>query len=124
MSALLGIDVATTGAKALLIDETGAVIASATAGYPLSTPRPLWSEQAAGSPLTEFIFRESATLLERPAEQLLWALALFPAPASRQAWPQVAGLADPLALDESLAQLEDLALVDPLSDDHYIPLPL
>jgi len=46
MSALLGIDVATTGAKALLIDETGAVIASATADYFLSTPRPLWSEQS------------------------------------------------------------------------------
>lgn len=46
MSALLGIDVATTGAKALLIDESGRVIASATADYPLSTPRPLWSEQS------------------------------------------------------------------------------
>ncbi len=46
MSVLLGIDVATTGAKALLIDESGTVIASATAGYPLSTPRPLWSEQS------------------------------------------------------------------------------
>ncbi|MBU0705453.1 MAG: xylulokinase, partial [Chloroflexi bacterium] len=42
----LGIDVATTGAKALLIDEKGTVIANATAGYPLSTPRPLWSEQS------------------------------------------------------------------------------
>ncbi|MBE9509167.1 MAG: xylulokinase, partial [Chloroflexi bacterium] len=46
MGVLLGIDVATTGAKALLIDETGAVVASATADYSLSTPRPLWSEQS------------------------------------------------------------------------------
>ena len=46
MSLFLGIDVATTSAKALLVDETGAVIASATADYPLSTPRPLWSEQS------------------------------------------------------------------------------
>jgi len=45
MAYLLGIDVATTGAKALLIDEEGKVVASATKEYPLSTPRPLWSEQ-------------------------------------------------------------------------------
>ena len=45
MSYLLGIDVSTTGAKALLIDEQGAVIASHTTEYPLSTPKPLWSEQ-------------------------------------------------------------------------------
>lgn len=46
MSVLLGIDVATTGAKALLINEKGTVISSATAGYPLYTPQPLWSEQS------------------------------------------------------------------------------
>ena len=45
MSHLLGIDVSTTGAKALIIDERGEVIASATTEYPLSTPKPLWSEQ-------------------------------------------------------------------------------
>jgi xylulokinase len=42
---LLGIDVGTGGSKALLIDAAGAVRASALTGYPLSTPRPLWSEQ-------------------------------------------------------------------------------
>jgi xylulokinase len=42
---LLGIDVSTTGAKALLIDETGRVISSAASPYSLSTPFPLWSEQ-------------------------------------------------------------------------------
>ncbi|MCU0522466.1 MAG: xylulokinase [Anaerolineae bacterium] len=41
----LGTDVSTTGAKALLIDEAGGVVASATTPLPLSTPRPLWSEQ-------------------------------------------------------------------------------
>lgn len=41
----LGIDVSTTGAKALLIDENGAVIASASTALTVSTPRPLWSEQ-------------------------------------------------------------------------------
>ena len=45
MAYLLGIDVSTTGAKALLIDERGDVIASHTTEYPLSTPKPLWSEQ-------------------------------------------------------------------------------
>lgn len=45
MAYLLGIDVSTTGAKALLIDEHGNVMASHTTEYPLSTPKPLWSEQ-------------------------------------------------------------------------------
>ena len=45
MALYLGLDISTTGAKALLVDEQGAVCASATAEYPLSTPRLLWSEQ-------------------------------------------------------------------------------
>jgi xylulokinase len=45
MSYLLGIDIGTSGAKALLIDADGGVIASATEEYPLYTPRPLWAEQ-------------------------------------------------------------------------------
>ena len=45
MSLLLGIDISTTGAKALLIDETGSVVSSATTPLTLSTPRDLWSEQ-------------------------------------------------------------------------------
>jgi xylulokinase len=44
-SCLLGLDVSTTGAKALVIDPAGRVISSATAPLTLSTPRPLWSEQ-------------------------------------------------------------------------------
>jgi xylulokinase len=43
--ALLGIDLGTSSIKALLIREDGATLASATEEYPLSTPRPLWSEQ-------------------------------------------------------------------------------
>lgn len=42
---LLGLDISTTGAKALLIDETGRVAASHTTPQPISTPKPLWSEQ-------------------------------------------------------------------------------
>lgn len=41
----LGIDISTTGAKALLVDAAGNVIASATTPLELSTPKPLWSEQ-------------------------------------------------------------------------------
>ncbi len=41
----LGIDVATTGAKALLSDERGHVVSTATTPVALSNPRPLWSEQ-------------------------------------------------------------------------------
>lgn len=42
---LLGLDISTTGAKALLIDPRGTVVSSATTPLALSTPRPLWSEQ-------------------------------------------------------------------------------
>lgn len=42
---LLGLDISTTGAKALLVDERGEVVGSATTPLTLSTPRPLWSEQ-------------------------------------------------------------------------------
>src|SRR5258708_38341773 len=41
----LGVDVSTTGSKALLVDAAGTVVASATAPHSLQTPRPLWSEQ-------------------------------------------------------------------------------
>jgi xylulokinase len=41
----LGIDVSTTGVKALLIDQSGQVTASANTELPLYTPQPLWSEQ-------------------------------------------------------------------------------
>jgi xylulokinase len=45
MSLLLGIDVGTTGAKAVLIEPDGAVRDEATAEYPMSVPRPGWAEQ-------------------------------------------------------------------------------
>lgn len=45
MARFLGIDVGTSGVKALLIDESGRVVADAHAEVPLSTPRPGWSEQ-------------------------------------------------------------------------------
>jgi xylulokinase len=42
---LVGLDVGTTGVKALAITPEGEVAASAEEGYPLSTPQPGWSEQ-------------------------------------------------------------------------------
>ncbi len=45
MSAYLGIDVGTSGTKCIAINAAGKILASATDAYPLSTPKPLWSEQ-------------------------------------------------------------------------------
>lgn len=45
MSYYLGLDIGTSGTKALLITEDGRPVASDTQEYPLSTPRPLWAEQ-------------------------------------------------------------------------------
>jgi xylulokinase len=47
MNYLLGIDIGTSGTKALLINASkdGEVVASSTKTYPLYTPRPLWAEQ-------------------------------------------------------------------------------
>src|ERR1044072_6128198 len=45
MSVYLGIDIGTSGTKTLAVREDGTILASATAEYPLSTPRPGWSEQ-------------------------------------------------------------------------------
>src|SRR5689334_9464972 len=48
MAILLGIDVGTSGLKAIAIDsDRGGVLASATHSYPLSTPHPGWAEQDA-----------------------------------------------------------------------------
>jgi xylulokinase len=46
VSRLVGLDVGTTGVKAVAVTETGEVTARAEFGYPLSTPRPGWSEQS------------------------------------------------------------------------------
>jgi xylulokinase len=42
---LLGLDIGTTGVKAVLIDPQGRVLASGADTYPLHTPQPLWAEQ-------------------------------------------------------------------------------
>ena len=42
---LVGLDVGTTGVKAIAVTPDGDVVSTAEQGYPLSTPRPGWSEQ-------------------------------------------------------------------------------
>ena len=41
----LGIDIGTSSVKAVLMDEAGRVVDTASADLPISRPRPLWSEQ-------------------------------------------------------------------------------
>jgi xylulokinase len=45
MRVAIGLDVGTTGARAVGVDERGGVVAAATSEYPLLTPRPQWTEQ-------------------------------------------------------------------------------
>jgi xylulokinase len=45
MSALLGIDIGTSGTKTLAMDPDGKVLAAALETYPCYVPKPLWSEQ-------------------------------------------------------------------------------
>ncbi len=45
MSILIGLDIGTTGARAVSITESGKVVAEASAEYPLHAPHPGWSEQ-------------------------------------------------------------------------------
>ena len=45
MPYFMGIDISTTSAKAIIIDETGAVLAIGSSAQPISQPKPLWSEQ-------------------------------------------------------------------------------
>lgn len=42
---LIGLDIGTSGAKCIIADNEGAVVASSTQEYPLYTPKPGWAEQ-------------------------------------------------------------------------------
>lgn len=46
MSVFLGIDIGTSGTKTLAVQEDGDILAAGHAEYPLSSPKPGWSEQA------------------------------------------------------------------------------
>lgn len=45
MPFFMGLDISTTSAKALIIDEGGNVLATGSTPQPISQPQPLWSEQ-------------------------------------------------------------------------------
>ncbi|MCH2114311.1 MAG: xylulokinase [Pirellulales bacterium] len=45
MSVCIGIDIGTSGTKALAINSLGNILAEASSGYPCYHPKPLWSEQ-------------------------------------------------------------------------------
>ena len=45
MSIVLGLDVGTSGTKAIAMDEAGTLLASALVEYPLHSPKPNWAEQ-------------------------------------------------------------------------------
>lgn len=45
MKYLAGLDIGTSGAKCIIIDQNGKVLSSVTKSYPVYTPRATWSEQ-------------------------------------------------------------------------------
>ncbi|HPA41824.1 MAG TPA: FGGY family carbohydrate kinase, partial [Candidatus Hydrogenedentes bacterium] len=45
MGIVIGLDVSTSGTKAIAMDETGRLVASALVEYPLHSPKPGWAEQ-------------------------------------------------------------------------------
>jgi xylulokinase len=45
MQYFIGLDVGTTGSKAVLINEQGKILATHISEYPMLTPKPLWTEQ-------------------------------------------------------------------------------
>jgi xylulokinase len=45
MSVFLGVDIGTSGTKALAVDQSGKILAEAAESYPAYHPKPLWSEQ-------------------------------------------------------------------------------
>lgn len=48
MTYFMGIDISTTSAKALIIDEKGTIVALGSTPQPSNHPYPLWSEQNPG----------------------------------------------------------------------------
>ena len=45
MGIVIGLDVGTSGTKAIAVDAGGTLLASALVEYPLSNPKPGWAEQ-------------------------------------------------------------------------------
>lgn len=45
MSVLIGLDLGTSGVRAIAVDERGRIVAEGSAAYPLASPQPGWMEQ-------------------------------------------------------------------------------
>lgn len=113
-----------------LLEKVGGVpaallyaVGQRAAGYSLATT--LTRIYHAPGDVARFCFVESvAPLRDSPAHHLLMALALFPQSPTRIALAAAAGLsADPLAVEEGLAQLQKLSLVTQ-HEERYSVLPL
>ena len=69
-TALLGIDIGTSGCKALLLAPSGMVLATHTATYDVSTPRPGWSEQDPESWILGARTAIAGVLAKRPGAEI------------------------------------------------------
>jgi xylulokinase len=65
-SVFLGLDIGTSGVKALLVETSGAVVASAQTPLTLSTPHPGWAEQAPDAWWDATVASIRAVLSQRP----------------------------------------------------------
>lgn len=64
----LGIDLGTSSCKTVLVNDTGTVIQQASYSYPLSTPKPFWSEQCPEDWWQALILSVRAVLHASPIE--------------------------------------------------------
>jgi gluconokinase len=68
--AVLGIDIGTTSAKAVLVGADAVVRASGQAGYPLDAPRPGWAEQDPGAVLDAVVEAVREAVVDHPADEI------------------------------------------------------
>jgi xylulokinase len=67
---VLGIDLGTSGCKAVVVRRDGTIAATASSEYPLSTPKPLWSEQDPGHWWKGLVASVRAALAKAPGETI------------------------------------------------------
>ena len=69
--AFLGLDIGTSGVRAILVRRTGEVVASATSSLTLSTPRPGWAEQDPEDWWAASISAVKSAMAKAPDERVL-----------------------------------------------------
>ncbi|MEK9150370.1 MAG: NB-ARC domain-containing protein, partial [Candidatus Desantisbacteria bacterium] len=80
-------------------------------------------DEAAGSPLLEFCFRESLNMLERNEDRLFRLMAVFAAPVGLKVLKATSGITDRLDLEDGLGRLIKLSLINKEDGSYYL-LPL